>query len=73
VRAAATRRVRELEERARAAREALSSLEARSIALRERIREDSDAFAALIPQMMHARDVQRLAERAVAIAREPQR
>ena len=69
----AWRRVRELERRAQAARQELSALEAESIRLRDQLRDAGDALAALIPRMMTARDVQRLAERAVALAREPPR
>lgn len=69
----AVRRLRELEARAQAARKELSALEAESIRLRDRIRDDTDAFVALMPRMMQAREVQRMAERAIAIAREPGR
>lgn len=68
-----SRRLRELEARAQVARQELYALEAESVRLRDQIRECTDAFAGLIPRMMQARDVQRLAERAIAIAREPAR
>lgn len=68
-----TRRIRDLEQRAHAARQELSALEAESIRLRDQLRDAGDALAALIPRMMAARDIQRLAERAVAQAREPAR
>jgi hypothetical protein len=60
-----------LEARAFKLRSELATLEDRACRLRERIGADTAALDALTPLVLAAREAYRLAERGVAIAREP--